>query len=211
MQNPAAAKPKRTVEVEIPKRMHPVLVMLVFLPLLLMLFMVASLIIENVPIPLMLVFAVLLGCCGVLCREALKIMLGGSLVFSSEGLTIKRFMADETLPWAAIEAAKVTPATGTFGDNPLLEQSQRVGLGLFLRKSDYQREHELDPDQVICAGDATGVQRLMQIAERLQRATKQGNAPKRAGARTRQTNQRKEFRQRPQPAADPVANFRKNA
>lgn len=211
MKNPISGK-TNAAEMEYPGRFHPVLAQLTFVPILLIVFIALTFLVENVPLPLALIFAALVACCGFLSFQALQTMIGGRVIIGPDGLTVRRFMTEEVYAWTDLDGAKVTPATGTFGDNPLLDQSQRVGLGLFIRNSGYEREHDLDPDKIICAADTVGVQRLMQIAERIQTAHKRALAPKpRQPARQRQPNQRKEFRNKPAPAqapADLVANFR---
>ena len=56
------------------------------------------------------------------------------------------------------------PGTGTLGDNALASPDDRIGVVLFVRGTDRQREHDLDADVVLCAGDSTDMQAMMRIA-----------------------------------------------
>lgn len=203
-------------EVELPGNLNPVLAVLGFLPVMTMILVALALAVEETPLPLMILLVLVIGCCAMLSLTALQVLLGGKLSFDDEGLTVHRFLSQQRYPWTSIEACKVMPATGTFGDNALSEIEERAGVGLFLRGLDRRRDHDLDADVVLCAGPKSKLQPLMQIANKVQAAIKRSQAPvKRAPARAPQTRQRQQFRQRkpgqrPSNAAkvDPVAAFR---
>ncbi len=50
------------------------------------------------------------------------------------------------------------------GDNALASPDDRIGVVLFVRGTDRQREHDLDADVELCAGDSTDMQAMMRIA-----------------------------------------------
>lgn len=205
--------------IELPGNMHPVLALLAFLPLVTAIMIMLALFVEETPFPLIVLFVFVLGCCVLLSWTALQMLLGGKLTFDDAGLTVHRLFSTSHYPWPSVEGCKVMPATGTFGDDPLTEMKDRVGLGLFLRGLDRKREHDLDADEVLCAARSENVQRLMQIAGKVQTTLKQANgpatrAPSRpivAGmqrqSRTRQSGERRTS----SPPADPVKAFRNRA
>ncbi len=203
-------------EIELPGNMNPVLAMLGFLPIMTVILIALALALEETPIPLIVLLILVAGCCVMLSWTALQVLLGGKLTFDDEGLTVQRFLSEKCYPWSSIEACKVTLATGTFGDDALVDVDDRAGVGLFIRGLDRRREHELDADVVLCAGLRTHLQPLMQIANKVEAAVKRSQAPvKRAPARVPHSGQRQQFRQRqagtrrPSAAkADPVAAFR---
>ena len=214
---PASSEP---IELPIPGRLHPVLALLAFLPMMMIILIVMALTVEHSPpIPLIILLGVVLICCALLSWTALCTMLGGKLVIGPEGLTVRRLLSQTLYPWHEIDACKVTPATGTFGDDALSEAEQRVGLGLFLRNVAREREHDLDADVVICAGDKIDVQTLMRMASKVQAALKRSRnraaqPPAQVAAPNESRNQFKKRAARPTrkaPPADPVAQFRKRA
>lgn len=165
-------------QIDIPARMHPVLGALAFVPIMLIILTIMALLVEDKPATLLLPFlGLIVICCGLLSWTALQTMLGGTLEFAPDGLKIKRFLSETTYPWHEIDACKVMPATGTFGDDALTEADQRVGVGLFLRGSKRDREHDLDADVIICAGDQQNVQAMMRIASRVEAALKRAQKP----------------------------------
>ncbi|MGI9475721.1 MAG: hypothetical protein ACR2PI_03385 [Hyphomicrobiaceae bacterium] len=206
-------------EIELPGNMNPVLALLGFLPVMIIIMIALALAVENTPIPLMILLVLVCGCCVMLSWTALQVLLGGKLTLGEDSLTVHRFLSETSYPWGAIEGCKVMPATGTFGDDALVELDERAGVGLFLRGLDRRRDHDLDADVVLCAGSRSHLQPLMQIANKVQAGIKRAEAPvRRPPARAPQSGQRQQFRQR-RPAArkpaaaqaDPVAAFRNRA
>ena len=164
--NAPAAPLKGNTEIELPGRIHPVLAMLAFLPMMAVMLVLLGLMVEEMPpIPLIIVLGVVLICCVALSWTALQIMLGGKLVITPDELKDTRLLSEENYPWTALDACKVMPATGTFGYDSLVDANDRVGLGLFLMVSERQRVHDLDADVVLCAGDKVDVQNLMRISQ----------------------------------------------
>lgn len=218
MNKRAMALPNKN-EIELPGNMNPVLALLCFLPIMTIIMIVLALAVEETSIPLMVLLVLVGGCCAMLSWTALQVLLGGKLTFDESGLTVHRLLSETVYPWGSIEGCKVMLATGTFGDDALVELDERAGVGLFLRGSDRRRDHDLDADVVLCAGTRSHLQPLMQIANKVQAAIKRSEAPvRRAPARAPQTGQRQQFRQRrpagTKPAAakaDPVAAFRNRA
>lgn len=222
--NQAATSVTGNKEIELPGSMNPVLATLAFLPMMAILLIALSLAVEEAPILLMILLAIVGICCAMLSYTALKLMMGGKLTFDDNGITVQRFLSEETFPWSSVEACKVMPATGTFGDDALLEADDRAGVGLFIKGLDRRREHDLDADVVLCSGSKAKLQRLMQIANKVQAAIKRSQepvrrAPARPSGRGPRPGQSQQFRQRqaggPRPAAgkskppaDPVAAFR---
>ena len=153
-------------------------------------------------------------------------MLGGSLEFMPEGLKVKRLFQENVYPWASLQTCKVMSATGTLGDNAFWDPADRVGVGLFVRGLDRQREHDLDADVVLCAGDSDNVQAMMRIAQRVQNAIERADANARRQARrpsmpsqkagravrtVRRQGPKKPAGARPEQAADVVNKFRRKA
>lgn len=206
-------------EIELPGNMNPVLAMLGFLPMMTIIMIGLALAVEKTPIPLIILLLLVAGCCVMLSWAALQVLLGGKLTFDENGLTVHRLLSETHYPWGSIEGCKVMLATGTFGDDALVEMDERAGVGLFLRGLDRRREHDLDADVVLCAGARSRLQPLMQIANKVQAAIKRAEAPvRRPPTRAPQGAQRQQFRQRrpgaAKPAAakeDPVAAFRNRA
>lgn len=223
--NKAARSVTGNKEIELPGSMNPVLATLAFLPLMAIVLIALALAIEEAPIPLMILLAIVAGCCAMLSHTALKLMMAGKLKLDEDGITIERFLCEERYPWTSLEACKVMPATGTFGDDALIEADERAGVGLFVKGLDRQREHDLDADIVLCTGSKAHLQPLMQIAKKVQAAIKRAQQPVRRGparpsARGPRQGQSQQFRQQRQPGArrptaakpnekvDPVAAFR---
>ncbi len=161
---------------ELPGRLHPVVGILAFLPMLVIVLTVVGLVLEPQPILLIGLLAIVIGSCAVLSWQALSIILGGELEFMPEGLKVKRLLREEVYPWGTIEYCKVMPATGTLGDDALAAPEDRVGVGLFVRGLDRVRDHDLDADVVLCAGDREDVQAMMRIAQRVQKAIERAEA-----------------------------------
>lgn len=212
---------KTSDELELPVRMHPVIAMLAFLPMMALILILLTLVVEKTPpIPLLVLFTAVAGCCVMLSWTALKTMLGGRLTLTSEGLKVNHLLSEVIYPWPMIDACKVMPATGTFGDDALVEPEDRVGLGLFLKGSQRERAHPLDADVVLCAGDKVDVQVMMRLAARVDSTLQKANAHgRRPAANTTvpgalglsPNSQRQARRPRGQTAADPVAEFRNRA
>lgn len=212
-----AAPLKGSTEIDLPGRIHPVLAMLAFLPMMATILIALALLVEDLPpIPLVVILGVVLVCCAMLSWTALQIMLGGKLIIEQDGLKVTRLLAEENYPWSTLDACKVMPATGTLGDDALVDADDRVGLGLFIKGTDRKRAHDLDADIVLCAGDKIDVQNLMRIAQKVQAGINRSKEPaKRSMARQPAPGQRQEFRPRRAPATkkpaakiDPVAQFR---
>lgn len=218
----AEAQEKSEV-LELPGRMHPVLSALAIVPLAIVVLAVAGMALTPPPIPLIIILLVLIGCCLGLSWQAASHIMGGKLKMTPEGLKVSRLFREEIFPWASIEKCKVMPATGTFGDNPLSDAGQRVGVGLFLRDLPRKRDHDLDADVVLCAGDKENVQSMMRVAQRVQNAKERIEVASRrrparavpgagAGA-ARPIRRRSPAAGKPQAAAKPadlVARFRNN-
>jgi hypothetical protein len=192
--------------------MHPVIALLVFVPVLIIIMMALVLATElTPPVPLLVLFAIVAVCCAMTSLTAMQFMLGGELAFEPDGLVIKRLLSSETYPWRSIQSCKVMPATGTFGDDALAETNNRVGIGLFLHGTTRQRDHDLDADVIVTAGDKDEVQQLMRIVGKIEagikRAMSQNHGP--AGARPANAapRPRQQFQQRPnhQQAGHPPA------
>ncbi|MFT5509697.1 MAG: hypothetical protein ACI89J_002784 [Hyphomicrobiaceae bacterium] len=205
-------------EVELPGNMNPVLATLAFLPMMAIVLIALALAVEETPIPLIVLFVFVVGCCGMLSWTALQAMLGGKVTFDEDGLTIHRLLAEQRYPWSSIEACKVMPATGTLGDDAFVDADDRAGVGLFIKGLDRSREHDLDADVILCAGSKNSLQPLMQIANKVDVALKRAKEPAGRGlARGPQSSQQQPVRQRNpgarRPASakakvDPVAAFR---
>ena len=121
---------------ELPGRMHPVLGVLAFLPIMIIIVGILGLILETPPPLFMAIFASVLVCCAIISWQALAIMLGGSVEFMPEGLKVKRLFQEQVYPWRTLEKCKVMPGTGTLDDNAFAGPENRVGVGLFVRGSD---------------------------------------------------------------------------
>ena len=211
---------------ELPGRMHPVLGVLAFLPIMIIIVGILALILETPPPLFMAIFVAVLVSCAIISWQALAIMLGGSLEFMPEGLRVKRLFQEQVYPWRTLEKCQVMPGTGTLGDDALARPEERVGVGLFVRGSGRHREHDLDADVVLCAGDSGNVQAMMRIAQRVQKAidradldarrqarrpsmpTQQASRPVRA---VRRQGPKKPGEARPDQAADVVNRFRRKA
>ncbi len=161
---------------ELPGRLHAVVGILAFLPMMVIALTVVGLILEPQPILLIGILTLVLGSCVMLSWQALSIILGGELEFMPEGLKVKRLFQEQIYPWGTLEYCKVMPATGTLGDDALAPPEDRVGVGLFVRGLDRAREHDLDADVVLCAGDRDNVQAMMRIAQRVQKAIERAEA-----------------------------------
>ena len=199
------------VSIDLPTRAHPLLVILTLTPLALTIAVLAMVVFEDVPWPLILLLMVVVGCSLVLSHTAGQYLLGGALIADENGITVKRLLGETVYPWNTVEDIKVTPATGTFGDDPFLETAKRIGAGLFLRNPERDREHEFDADVVLCSGSADETSLMMQIVQKANRQRELSERPAlRAPVRRRQANQRQEFRAKPQ-ARNVVADFRKQS
>lgn len=230
MMQAAAAGPRiGQGPIEIPGRLHPVLALTTFVPVLTIIMISLVLAVEVMPpIPLLILLLLVVGCCLMLVVTSLQVMLGGKITMDQEGLTISRLLSEDTYPWASLDACKVTPGTGTFGDDALVEVGDRVGLGLFLRGSKRERDHDLDADVIVCASDKADVQTMMQIANKIQAGIKRASEPVKRGPARAPQRGRPQFMQRPggaparrpgapapaaprRASADPVAQFRGRA
>ena len=212
---------------ELPGRMHPVLGVLAFLPIMIIILGILALILETPPPLFMAIFASVLVCCAIISWQALAIMLGGSVEFMPEGLKVKRLFQEQVYPWRTLEKCSVMPGTGTLGDNALAGPEDRVGVGLFVRGGDRQREHDLDADVVLCTGDSTNVQAMMRIAQHVQKAIERADANARRQARRpsmpsqqagrpvravrRNDASKGRWADKPEQAADVVSSFRRKA
>lgn len=202
---------------DLPGRMHLVLAALAAVPIAIIVIAAAAMAVEAPPLPFIGVMGVAMICCGLLAWQALSIIIGGKLQMTPEGLTVTRLFQQDFYPWQSIEHCKVIPATGTLGDDALADADQRVGVGLFLRGLDRQRDHDLDADVVLCAGDKANVQAMMRIAKRVEQACERVAAasrrrpgrstlaPSAAGRPLRRRQPRPEAAAKP---ADLVARFR---
>ena len=219
--NSVAQAPGQGETLELPGRLHVVLGVLAVLPILIIIMTIAGLVLEPQPILLIIILTVVMGCCALVSWQAISVIAGGSLEFMADGLKVKRLFQEEVYPWGALEACKVMPATGTLGDDALADTADRVGVGLFLRGLQRPREHDLDADVVLCAGDRSNVQAMMRIAQRVQKAIERAEAhSKRRPARAMPSAQQpgRALRQkrrpaqgaqrRPKPAASVVSQFR---
>jgi len=206
-------------ELELPGRLHPVLALLAFLPIMTIILIGLGIAVETTPpIGLLALFAVVIVSCLGLMYNAIQTISGGTIVLEVDGLRVRRLLREDTYPWSTLEACKVTPATGTFGDDALAETDERVGLGLFLKGSEREREHDLDADVVLCAGDRINIQPLMQLAAKIETARKKASTPQRRPVgRPLAAGARAQFQQRPnsqrsgRAPADPVAAFRQKS
>ena len=178
---PATAKN----EVALPGVTHPVLSLLTFLPITIVLLILLAFFVDSTPPAALVVLLVLvIGCCAVLSWTSLQYLLGGKVRFDQDGLTVCRLFSEERYPWSAIEACKVMPATGTLGDDALVEVDERAGVGLFVKMAGRVREHALDAEVVLCAGKKSHLQPLMQVASKIDAAIKGAHAA-RAGRLSR--------------------------
>ena len=211
---------------ERPGRMHPVLGVLAFQPIMIIILGILALILETPPPLFMAIFASVLVCCAIISWQALAIMLGGSVEFMPEGLKVKRLFQEQIYPWRTLEKCSVMPGTGTLGDDALARPEDRVGVGLFVHGGDRQREHDLDADVVLCTGDSSNVQAMMRVAKRVQKAIERADADARRQARrpsmpsqqagrpvraVRRQGPKKPGEARPDQAADVVNRFRRKA
>lgn len=206
-------------EVVIPGSIHPVLAMLTFLPIMAIILISLALTVERAPpLPLFVILCLVIGSCVWLAATALQIMLGGRVKLETDGLTVSRLLSETTYPWASLEGCKVTLATGTLGDDSLVESDDRAGVGLFIRNTERQREHDLDADIILCAGVKGDLQPLMQLANKVDTAIRRTHAAPRGLPGAAPKGPPRKFNQRPGKArssktskADPVASFRNRA
>lgn len=216
MKTTFAAYGKET-EVKIPGSMHPALAMLTFVPIMAVILIGLALTVEkSPPLPLFALLCLVIASCVWLAVTSLRIMLGGKVKFEDDGIRVSRLFSETSYPWAALEACKVTLATGTLGDVSLVEADDRAGVGLFLRNSTRRRVHDLDADIVLCAGVKGNLQPLMMLAQKVDSAIKRSHAAPRGLPGVAPSGPPRKFNQRPKrPAAsakaDPVASFRNRA
>ncbi len=197
-----SAKPRSMPnDFELPGRMNLIVALLAFVPMMIVIFILLALAVEPLQIPLVVLLFVVGACCAMLCYEALKIMLGGAMQVGDDALVVKRFLSEDVYPWATIEDCKVMPATGTLGDDPLSEASERIGLGLFLRNTERQREHDLDADIILCAGHKDDARNLIRLSQKVVLGLKRHHdGLKRPQARAKPTQQRR-YRKRAKSAS----------
>ena len=206
-------------EVEIPGSMHPVLAMLTFIPIMAVILITLALMVERAPpFSLFILLSAVIVSCVWLAASSLQVMLGGKVRFEDDGVRVSYLFSDTTYPWATLDGCKVTLATGTLGDDSLVEADDRAGVGLFIRNSQRRRVHDLDADVVLCAGVKGNLQPLMQLASKVDAAIKRQHGAPRGlpGVAARAPSPKFNWRPgkaRPTnaPKADPVASFRNRA
>ena len=206
-------------EVEIPGSMHPVLALLTFIPVMAVILITLALMVERAPsFGLFVLLCAVVVSCVWLAAAALQVMLGGKVRFEDDGVRVSYLFSETTYPWATLDGCKVTLATGTLGDNSLVENDDRAGVGLFIRNSPRRRVHDLDADVVLCAGVKGNLQPLMQLAAKVDAAIKRKHGAPRGLPGVAPKGVAPKFNRRPgkaRPAsaakADPVASFRNRA
>ena len=202
-------------EIQLGGRMHPLACVLAALPAVIGVFVLILFALEPVPLPLIGLLVLVMGCAGALGYVALEIVTGTTLKIEPGGLQVRRLFGSETYAWADIADIKVIPATGTFGDDPFQETGNRIGLGLFLRKGDSKPNGNSEADIILATAEKEDASRLVTVVDKLQRNLKLGMQPKRpvsvAPKRLRQAHQRDQFRRRPattKSTRDVVGQFR---
>jgi hypothetical protein len=161
-----------------------------------------ALILSATPVePIILPILILVGCTIIpLAIVALQHICGGELILNRDGIIVSRLASKQFFARRAIRKIEVTPATGTFSDNPFSDHDSRVGIGLRLDPASGGNPDQKSADIILMADTAIRTAAMLQVVDKIERfrsRTLRPAAPTPQPRRARQSKQRKEFRQQP--------------
>lgn len=124
-------------------------------------------------------------------------MLGSKLTVTDDGVTLSRMLGAQTFAWHQIEDVKVVAPTNSLGDDPMIDVTRRLGLGLFIRVPGRPPDTTRDAEVILCTAKESRLEMLVQLVERLKRMRpKSGARPGVSQAPPRIGAKRGEFRQK---------------
>lgn len=190
MATAAKAKPKAAPKppaerADFPMRISPIGGFFLAVPALIIVVILWTIAAHPLPIYIIVLLLVIVGCCGKLVMEAIIDVGQVSVEWTSLGVTIYKPIGSCTFTWSEVEKVEKHDPGATFGDMGRHEEG-RAGVGLYIRNPNRgaERERDAPPDVLIVSRCGAEAERVAKLAEKLAHAKRfaGGRDPRRGGA-----------------------------